>query len=207
VKPRSLLYRLVQAVAALIVAIFAVSGFFGLRELAWQHDALVNAQILSGLVVTVIVVGVVGLNYVVFGSLLWRFIQLDLMSIQLGALAGMFLYGVYNAITPLTPESARFDVGRRLLTGGIDGVLIGAVIGGVVMFVNGRPLRFRRYDLTRYAVLFVIVLSIAWFVVVFSTKVNMSDVLALAISGLIVLLLKVAVMQYDRRIPSQAFEE
>lgn len=195
------LYRLVQALAALIVAVFAVSGFFGLRELAWQHDAMVNTQILSGLVITAIVIGALGLSYVIFGALLWRVIALDLMSVQLGALIGMLLYGVYNAITPLTPESQRFDIGRRLLTGGIDGLLIGAVIGGVVMFVNGRALRFSRPELTRYGILFLVVLGIAWFIVVFSTTVNMSDLLALLVTGLIVLLLKIAVMQVDRRLP------
>ncbi len=197
------IYRLIQVVTLMIAAVFAVSGFFGLRELAWRHDAMVNTQILSGLVVTLVVVGVPGLFYVLFGSLLWRFIRIDLISVQFGALIGMVLYGVYNTITPLTAESQRFDLPRRALTGGIDGLLIGLLIGGVVMFVNGRPLIFRRYDLTRYFVLFLAVLAIAWFIVVFSTTVNMSDVLALAITGLFVLLLKVGVAQYDRRLPRE----
>jgi len=203
VSGRSPIYRLIQVVTLLIAAVFAVSGFFGLRELAWRHDAQVNTQILSGLVVTLVGVGVPGLLYILFGSVLGRIIRIDLISIQFGALIGMLLYGVYNTITPLTPESQRFDLPRRALTGGIDGLLIGVVIGAVVMFINGRELRFRRADLTRYFVLFLAVLAIAWFVVIFSTTVNMADMLALAITGLFVLLLKFGVAQYDRRLPRE----
>ncbi len=198
---RSPIYRLVQVITLMIAAVFAVSGFFGLRELAWRHDAQVNAQLLSGLVVSALAVGIPGLIYIVFGSMVWRVVRVDWMSLQFGALVGMTLYGVYNAITPLTPESTRFDVGRRLLTGGIDGLLIGLVIGAVVMFVSGRSLHFNRPDLTRYIILYLAVLGAAWFIIVFSTTVNMADVLALAITLLIVALMKVVVSQVDRRNP------
>lgn len=195
------IYRVVQVITLMIAAVFAVSGFLGLRELAWRHDAQVNAQILSGLVVTLIGVGVPGVLYVLLGGRVLRVVPIDLIQVQMGALVGTLLYGVYNVITPLSAESARFDVGRRLLTGALDGLLIGVVIGAIVMVISARPLDFRRADLVRFGGLFIAVLGVAWFIVVFSTAINMSDALALAITLLALLLLKLAVMQYDRRHP------
>ncbi|MBE2269164.1 MAG: hypothetical protein IAE80_13110 [Anaerolinea sp.] len=201
---RSPIYRLIQVITLMIAAVFAVSGFFGLRELAWRHDAAVNTQLLSGLVLSAVAIGVPGLLYILFGSTILRVFRIDWMSLQFGALVGMILYGVYNVITPLTAESNRFDPARRLLTGGIDGLLIGAMIGGVVMFISGRALAFNRTDLLRYLTLYVVVIGLAWFVVVFSTTTNMADVLALAVTVLIVGLIKVIVLQLDRRSASDA---
>ena len=62
-----------------------VGGFLGLRAVVWRQDYQVAAMIQSGLLVSVVVGGALGVAYVVMGSLLWRLLNVDWLSLQFGA--------------------------------------------------------------------------------------------------------------------------
>ncbi len=190
---RSPIQRLVEVLTVMTITVFAVSGFFGLRTLAWRHDTQVGVQVLTGVVASAIAVGIPGLFYILFGASFLRLLRIDWISVQFGGVVGMAIYGIANAIAPLVPEAARFDVGRRLLVGALDGMVIGVAAGAVVAFVSGRPMRFSRTGITRYLIVFIAVICIVWLVILISTALGTSDLVALGMLIPPVLVMKVII--------------
>lgn len=203
---RSPIHRLVEVLTVMVIAIFAVSGFFGLRTLAWRHDTQVGVQVLTGVAASAIAVGIPGLLYVLFGASFLRLLRIDWISVQFGGIVGMAIYGVANAISPLVPEAGRFDMGRRLLVGALDGMVIGVAVGAVVAFVTGRPMRFHRAGLTRYMTVFIAVICIVWLVILISTALGTSDLVALGMLIPPILLLKVIARRFDDGAPVETVD-
>jgi hypothetical protein len=156
------LYRLVQAATSIGLLCFLVAGYLGLRALIRNQINDIPPAMLNGASVAAIVGAPLGLVYLVVGPRRLYRIRIDWMSIQLGILVGGLLYGVYNFIIPFNAQMANMEAGRRFLQGGIDGMFIGAVAGALVIFVNGRRVRLHRAGLTRYVVLYLVVLTILW---------------------------------------------
>ncbi|MEP7292922.1 MAG: hypothetical protein ABI835_14160, partial [Chloroflexota bacterium] len=121
--------RVVQAITILPLAVCFVAGYLGLRALVWGINSQIAVMIESGIVLSVVVGGALAVAYVLTGTLLWRLFHIDWLSIQFGAVVGALLYGVYNAITPLTLYSVGETPLRRALQGGFDGLLIGMIFG------------------------------------------------------------------------------
>jgi hypothetical protein len=193
------LRRAVQGLTMMIVAVLIVGGYLGLRALVWRQEYQIATMIQSGLVVSVVVGGLVGVLYILFGSALWRLLSIDWLSLQFGALVGALLYGIYNAIAPLTPYSTGETPGWRFLQGATDGLAIGLVLGVLVMLVSGRPLRLDRAGVTRYLILFVAVVLVAWVILLIKEWARLSDALSLTLILPLMVLLKLVVNRLDRR--------
>ncbi len=189
--------RAVQAITILPLVVFLVAGYLGLRAIVWRYDSQVVPMIESALILSIGVGGVIGILYALTGKLLWRLFSIDWLSIQFGAVVGALLYGVYNAITPLTVYSASDVPLRRALQGGFDGLLIGVIIGALVMIISGRRLYFDRAGLTRYLVLFIGVVLIAWVVLMFGSWTRFPDILGLVLAFPLLFVLKIAVRRLD----------
>lgn len=156
------LYRLVQAVTSIGMLCFLVAGYLGLRALIYNQINAIPPALTTGVSIAAIIGAPLGLVYLIVGPRRLHRIRIDWMSIQLGIIVGGLLYGVYNFIIPLNPQTANMEAGRRFLQGGIDGIFIGAVAGALVIFVNGRRVRLHRTGLMRYIVLYLVVLTILW---------------------------------------------
>jgi hypothetical protein len=183
----------------MIAAVLLVGGYLGLRAVVWRQEYQIAAMIQSGMVVSVTVGGLLGVVYILFGSALWRLLGVDWLSLQFGALVGALLYGIYNAIAPLTPYSTGETPGWRLLQGATDGLAIGLVLGVLVMLVSGRPLRMDRAGVTRYLILSVAVVLMAWVILLLKDWLRLSDALSLTLVLPLLLLLKLVVNRLDRR--------
>jgi hypothetical protein len=195
--------RAVQAITLTVIAVFVVGGFLGLRAVVWRQSYQVVAMIQSGIIVSLIAGGALGVAYVVMGSLLWRMLGIDWMSLQFGAILGALIYGGYNAISPLSPFSIGEEPIWRALQGGIDGLVIGLVIGALVMIVSGRRLHLNRGDLTRYLILFVTVILLAWLILLVESVVHLPGTVGLIIAVPLVLVLRIVVSWLDRRVDRQ----
>jgi hypothetical protein len=152
----------VQAVIGIGLLCFLVAGYLGLRALVYNHINAIPPAMLNGASAAAVIGAPLGLVYVVVGPQRLYRIRIDWISIQLGIIVGGLLYGVYNFIIPFNSQMANIDAGRRFLQGGVDGLFIGAVVGALVAFVNGRRLYLHRNGLTRYIVLYLVVLTILW---------------------------------------------
>jgi hypothetical protein len=155
---RGISYRAVQSLTLIAVAAFIGGGYMGLRALAWHHEFDFARAAAGGGIAAAGVGAVIGLLYLVFDGGLRR-LQPDWLSLQLGALLGALVYGVYHVTSPLVGASS--DPGWRLLQGGLDGVLIGLILGLGVSFVSHQPAELSRAGCVRYAALFVAVLCAA----------------------------------------------
>jgi hypothetical protein len=193
------LRRVVQGITAMLIAVCVVSGFLGLRAVVWRQEYQVVPMLESGVVASAAVAGALGLIYVVFGSLIGRILRIDWLSVQFGALVGALLYGGYNVVTPLTPVSVNEAPLWRALQGGIDGLWIGALVGVLVAFVSGRPLRFDRLRLTRYLTLFVLVLLIAWISLLIVGLIHLPEVASFAVDTPLLLILKLVAYRLEPR--------
>lgn len=150
-----ILYRFVQALTAALVFACVVCGYLGVRAIVWRHESELPALLTSALTITGIIALVLGVVYLIFGSRSLRLLtQFDWMSVQLGLVVGMLLYGIYNAITPLLPTYAREEPMARLLQGAVDGALIGVFIGAIVALISPKPTLLTRGGIVRYAALF-----------------------------------------------------
>ncbi|GEM_PF-1669829 len=198
-KPRSPLERLVRALVAWGMSVCAVSGFLGLRALAWRQDHLVMSMILSGAVISLVVAGIVAILYVILGRWLMRFIALDWMGVRLGALIGAFLYGGYHALVPLTAAYAAEPIPLRMIQGGIDGAVIGAGFGLVTTFVSGRAISFDNAGLIRFAMLYGVILLVAGVLVLVDATLRFPAVAVLILAVPPMLVLRIAVGALDRR--------
>ncbi|MEO8397403.1 MAG: hypothetical protein ABI700_30685 [Chloroflexota bacterium] len=195
--------RAVQAITLTVMAVFIVGGFLGLRAVIWRQDYQIAAMIQSGILVSAAVGGALGIAYLLMGSLLWRVLNLDWLSLQFGALVGALIYGGYNAIAPLSPYSASEQPLWRALQGGVDGLVIGVIVGGLVMIVSGRRLHLDRAGLTRYLILYVTVILLAWLILLVEGVVQVSGAVGLIIVVPLVFVLRLAVVWLDRRVDSQ----
>ena len=197
--------RGVQAITMTLVAVCVVAGYLGLRALVWRQDYQVGAMVESGIIISALVGAALGIAYVVLGSLLWRLLAVDWLSLQVGALLGALIYGGYNAATPISP----FSIGEapiwRGLQGGIDGLLIGLIIGGLVTVVSGRPLRLDRAGLMRYLLLYLTVILLAWLVLLMESAVHFPDAVGLIVAAPLVIVLRLAVAWLDRRVDSRLY--
>jgi hypothetical protein len=190
---RGISYRAVQSLTLVAVAAFVGGGYMGLRALAWHHEFDFARAAAGGGVAAAALGAVVGALYLVFGGELRR-LQPDWLSLQLGALLGALLYGAYHVSTPLVGASA--DPGWRLLQGGVDGLLIGAILGMGVAFVSRQPTDLSRAGCIRYIALFVAVLCAAGVALIFGGITN--GIGTWAILPLI-LALRWGVSVYDRQ--------
>lgn len=189
--------RLVQALTFLPLVVFIVAGYLGLRAVVWRYDNQVVVMIQSAVTLSLVIGGAMGILYALTGVLIWRVFNIDWLSIQLGAVVGALLYGVYNAITPLTIYSAGEAPLRRALQGGFDGLLIGLVIGLLVMIISGRRLYLDRAGLTRYLILFVGIVLIAWVALMFETWTRAPDIFGIVLAFPLLFVLKIAVRRLD----------
>lgn len=156
------LHRLVQAATTIGLLCFVAAGFLGLRALVHNQINAIPPAMMTGAWGAFLVGAPLGVLYLLIGPRRLRRFRIDWISIQLGIVVGGLLYGMYNLVTPFTVQMANVDPGRRFIQGGIDGLVIGAVTGALVAFVNGRRLRMHRRGLMRYLVLFLVVLTILW---------------------------------------------
>ena len=202
------LRRAIQAITLTVMAVFVVGGFLGLRAIIWRQDYQVVAMIQSGIIVSAVAGGAVGVAYIVMGSLLWRVLGIDWLSLQFGAILGALIYGGYNAITPLSPFSIGEEPSWRALQGGIDGLVIGAVVGALVMIVSGRGLHLNRGDLTRYLILYVTVILLAWLILLVESVVHLPSTMGVIIVVPLLIVLRLVVGWLDRRVDSRyGYEE
>ncbi len=199
-----LLRRVIHGVTLALVAVCAVGGFLGLRAFVWRQDYLVVAMFQSGLVISLIAAGVIAVGYVVLGSLL---LSIDWLSVQFGALLGALLYGGYNAITPLTPLSMNETPAWRALQGGVDGVWIGALLGVATLFISARALRLGRGGLTRFLLLYVTVILMAWLILLMQQVAHLPDAVGLVIALPLLGVLRLAVGWLDRRVDSSHYRD
>jgi hypothetical protein len=156
------LYRLVQAVTGIGLLCFLVAGYLGLRALIYNQINAIPPAMMNGASAAALIGTPLGLVYLVMGPQRLYHIRIDWISIQLGTIVGGLLYGVYNFVFPFNPQMMNEEAGRRFAQGGVDGLFIGAIVGALVAFVNGRRLQLHRNGLTRYIVLYLVVLTILW---------------------------------------------
>lgn len=192
----SALRRAIQAVTLLPIMVCLVAGYLGLRAVVWRYDVQVATQIQSGIVLSLVAGGLLAAAYVVMGNNFWRILDFDWLSIQFGGVVGAVLYGIYNAITPLTAASRLEPPLWRALQGGIDGLLIGMGIGVLVLIVGGRRLTFDGAGIRRYLILFVGVVLIAWVVIWVEGLIHVPDVVALTLAVPLLVLLKLIVRRF-----------
>jgi len=195
--------RAVQAITLTVMAVCIVGGFLGLRAIVWRQDYQVVGMIQSGIFLSVAVGGAIGIAYVLMGSLLWRVLNIDWLSLQFGAVAGALIYGGYNAIAPLSPYSAGEEPIWRALQGGVDGLVIGLVIGALVMIVSGRRLHLDRAGLTRYLILYITVILLAWLILLVESVIHIPGAAGILVAIPLVLVLRLVVAWLDRRVDQQ----
>lgn len=198
-RARSPIERLVEAITVLAVGACASGGFLGLRAIAWRQGHLVNEMILSGVTVSAVVIGSIGLVYVVLGRQLLRLLPVDWLSVRFGAVIGSAVYAVYHVVAPLTETEVALSATERAAQGALDGLLIGALIGFVTMFVSGRRLSFDGFGLTRYGMLYLVVLLIAGVVVLVDAWFWLPDAAIFVVAIPAILVLRIAVATLDRR--------
>lgn len=195
-----ILYRFVQALTAVLVFACVVCGFLGVRAIVWRHESELPTLIASALTITSVIGIVLGLVYLIFGARSLRVIlQFDWMSVQLGLVVGMLLYGIYNAITPLLPTYAREDSMARLLQGAVDGALIGAVIGGIIGIISAKPTLLTGGGIIRYGILFLLTLALLSASIFISTQPGIPRNLGVWIIIPLVVAARFGVRLYDRR--------
>jgi hypothetical protein len=185
------LYRIVQAVATIVLLWFLVAGYLGLRALVYNQINAIPPALMTGAWAATLVGIPLGLIYLFIGPQRLYRLPIDWISVQLGIVVGGLLYGSYNMIAPLSSQFANVDAGRRFLQGGIDGLLIGAVAGALVAFVNGRPLRLHSRGLSRYGVLYLAVLTILWVGILVYRMGGVFNLAALAVVAVLLLVARV----------------
>jgi hypothetical protein len=190
------LRRAIQAITLLPLLVCIVAGYLGLRAVVWRYDVQVATQIQSGIVLSLVAGGLLALSYIIMGNGFWRILDFDWLSIQFGGVVGALLYGIYNAITPLTAASRLEPPLWRALQGGMDGLLIGMGIGLLVLIVGGRRLYFDRAGIIRYLILFIGVVLIAWVVIWVEDMIHIPDVVGLTLAIPLLVLLKLIVRRF-----------
>jgi hypothetical protein len=190
----------VQALTILPLVVCLVGGYFGLRSLVWRSEGSIAVMVQSGMVASLVVGGALAFIYVVANGLFWRLLMFDWLSIQFGALVGALLYGIYNAISPLTIYSVGVPPLGRALQGGMDGLLIGMVIGALVRIVGARPLYLDRPGIIRYLVLFVGILLVAWAVLLVEGAARIPDIFGIVLAFPLLFVLKIVVRRLDRNV-------
>ncbi len=201
------LRRVIQVVTAVVIAACAVGGFLGLRALLWRHEYQVVAMIESGIVVSLGIAGVIGVVYFLIGDLLGRLLGVDWLSIQFGAILGALLYGGYNAITPLTSLSLSETPAWRALQGGVDGLWIGALLGWLTLVVSARSLHLDRAGLTRYLILYVTLILLAWLILWGESLLRLPEAVGVIVAVPLVAVLRLAVGWLDRRVDSSRMRD
>jgi hypothetical protein len=197
-QPRGILYRFVQAITGILILACIVAGYLGLRAIVWRHESELPTQLTTGLTLAGIAGGVLALIYLVFGIHSLRFIlRFNWISVQLGMVMGVLLYGGYNALTPLLFTYASEPAHIRALQGAVDGALIGAFIGVIIAFINGRPTFLTWRGISRYLVLYLVVLIGLSVVVFVGMQPGVSRNLPFWLFIPMVLLLRFGVTLYD----------
>jgi hypothetical protein len=154
-QPRGILYRFVQAITGILILACIVAGYLGLRAIVWRHESELPTQLTTGLTLAGIAGGILALLYLIFGIHSLRFIlRFNWLNVQLGMVTGVLLYGGYNAATPPLFTYASEPAHVRA----VDGALIGAFTGVIIAFINSRPTLLTWRGISRYLVLYLIVL-------------------------------------------------
>ncbi len=195
---RGILYRFIQAITGVLILACIVAGYLGLRAIVWRHDSELPTQLTTGLTLAGIIGGILALVYLVFGAHSLRFIlRFNWMSIQLGVVVGVLLYGGYNAASPLLFTYASEPAHIRALQGAVDGALIGAFIGLNIAFINRRPTLLTWRGVLRYLVLFLLVLIALSILVFIGTQPGVSRNLPFWLFIPLMLLLRFGITLYD----------
>ena len=198
-RPRGILYRLVQALTGILILACLISGYLGLRAIVWRRSADLPALLSSGLTIAFVVGLVLGGFYLILGARGLRLVlNFNWMSVQLGLVFGMLLYGIANAITPLLPTYAREDFVARGLQGAVDGALIGAFAGAIVSLIDRKPVLLTRFGITRYTLLFLLVLIVLAAIITVGNQPSISRTIAFWLFVPAVLILRLLVSVYDR---------
>ncbi|MCC6615048.1 MAG: hypothetical protein IT320_16345 [Anaerolineae bacterium] len=198
-RPRGILYRLIQALTGILILACLVSGYLGLRAIVWRHNAELPALLSSGLTVAFAIGIVLGGLYLIFGAQGMRFVlNFNWMSVQLGLVLGMLLYGLFNALFPLLPTYAREDFFARALQGAVDGALIGALTGAIVSIVNRKPVILTRPGVVRYSLIFLLTLAAMAAVIAVGNEPSVPRNLTPWLILPVILILRVLVGIYDR---------
>lgn len=178
----SVLRRLIHALFITGFAILGAAGFLGLRAYLWGRAPDVVPAMLSGVTTAALAGAALGLLYVIFGSGQWTRRYVDIFAIEMGALIGVIVYGLYSAISLALTNPSR-DLLRAGLQGALDGAVIGAGLGLGAGFLSGRPLELTRVGCGRFLVLLVIALLLAAALIAVTNAVPALDAL-LAAAGL-----------------------
>lgn len=202
-----LLRRVIHVIVGVVIAACAVGGFLGLRALVWRQEYLVVAMIESGIVISLGIAGVIGALYFLLGGLLGRLLGIDWLSVEFGAVMGGVLYGGYNAITPLTVLSIGETPAWRALQGGVDGLWIGALLGLVTLVISARPLHLDRSGLTRFLILYVTLILMAWLILWAGNRLRLPDVVGVIVAVPLVAVLRLTVGWLDRRVDSSRYRD
>jgi hypothetical protein len=158
--PRGILYRFIQALTGILILACVVAGYLGLRAIVWGHENELPTQLTSGLTIAGLTGSVLGTLYLILGAHGIRFmLRFDWMSVQVGMVAGVLLYGGYNAVSPLVFTYASEPTHMRALQGAVDGALIGAFIGLLIAFISRRPTLLTPEGIVRFGTLFLLVLT------------------------------------------------
>ena len=190
------LYRIIQAVTSIALLWFLVAGFLGLRALVYNQINAIPPAMMTGAWTATLVGIPLGLIYLFIGPRRMFRLPVDWISVQLGMVVGGLLYGTYNMLAPFSSQFANLDAGRRFLQGGIDGLLIGAIAGVLVAFVNGRPLRLHFRGLTRYTMLYLAVLTIMWVGILVYRMGGVFNLVSLPVVAVLLLVARVVFWNY-----------
>lgn len=200
----SIFHRLIRAITLTLLACFTSAGYFALRALAWHRsgDDIGRAAV-TGAVSALVIVGGLMLFYTLVGAFGLRR-RVDWVSLQLGALVGALLYGAYSAVT--MPIGAALHPTERALQGAIDGLLVGAAIGLLVMLVNRRPVQLSITGLMRFVSLFIVMLLLLWGAVMLAQFLRHDAAYLLLIPALLILRVILGLVD-ARNIPADVIEE
>lgn len=199
-QPSGVLYRLVQALTGTLVLVCLVCGFLGLRAIVWQHDAELSAMLTSGLTISLAIGTVLSVLYLIFGVRALRFVlRFHWMNVQLGLVVGMLLYGIYNAFFALLPSYAQINPALRGLQGAIDGALIGALVGGLIGIISAQPVHLTRAGIVRFLMLFLLVLLVVTISILVGNQPRIPRNVSIWLLIPLILLLRLIVGVYDRR--------
>jgi hypothetical protein len=197
-QPRGIVYRFIQSLTGVLILACLVAGYLGLHAIVWRHESELPTQLATGLTLAGIVGGVLALIYLIFGIHSLRFLlRFNWISIQLGMVVGILLYGGYNVITPLVFTYASEPAYIRALQGGVTGALIGAFIGLLIAFISPKPTLLTPSGVLRYGVLYLLVLIGLSVLVWVGTQPGVSRNLPFWLFIPLVIVLRVAVTLYD----------
>ena len=197
--------RMIKAVLLLPIVVVVATILFGVRIALFGAEA---AEIEKWMIVWGILMLFLGMLL----GVLWVFEapqesgywKVMVLSALLGIFPLAFLYPRLSDETliyiakPVENPSLNDPI-RLLLSGGIDGIMLGTIIGFVVVIIDPQINLGTRFGVLRYLLLTVVVTGVLIGSMVINEKGNFWDIVANFIPLLSVLLLKFGVNQWDKQ--------